>query len=142
MRSLLFGVLLLVAREAKAESSIAVQAGALPNVSVVGAELRHVMAAHFEIAASASYGLAAVTSVVARARWQLAPAWALATGLGPSIAYEKGGPLEDSRTYGQVCADAELNVETSDDWLLQVRAGASGYRETLPFVGLGIGRSW
>ncbi len=157
MRLLCVVALVLAWREASADtvareppphpSSVAIQAGVLPNVSFVGVELRRVLHPHFEASLSASYGFAAVAAAIARARWHLTPAYVVAAGVGPSVAYEKGGPLEPSRGYIQAVADAELDIETTEQWLLQVRVGVSAHREdhsltATPFIGLGIGRTW
>jgi hypothetical protein len=128
-------------------SSFAVQGGVLPNVSFAGVEFRHALSTRFELSVSASYGLAAVAAAIPRIAFPIGDRMSLAVGLGPSFAYEKGGPLEDSRAYAQGIADLELSLSTADRWLLQVRTGISAYSEdgsfsALPFIGLGIGRVW
>lgn len=129
-------------------NALSVQAGLLPNFSFVGVEFRRSLLARLDATVSASFGLAAVLAVIPHVTWPIGRRLTLSTGVGPSVAYEKGAPLEQSgHSYAQAIFDIELNLFTADAWILQCRAGASIYSEsdetrTMPFVGLGIGRGW
>lgn len=105
-------------------STLSVQAGLMPGVTVIAAEYTHVFHPNFEVAASAGIGLTLSLGVVPRIRWSSGPwRFALGAGLAVSQAAMSGG----DGVYPSAVAQATMSYVTQHGRVLQLQAGAAAH---------------
>jgi len=150
--SVVLSTLIVLSGSARADANgepppnrLAMQAGFLPTASFLGLEYTRRLVPFAELSAGASYGLTSNAALIPRLRWS-SSRWSLAVGAGPALSYDSSGYGDSKKWLVQLLADAEVTHETVDEWVIQIRIGATTAREmdpvVYPFVGLGIGRAF
>jgi hypothetical protein len=107
--------------------TLAVQAGILPGLGVVGVEYAHAFHPNFELGANVGASLFATASVMPRLRFATGP-WRLAVGAGPSMSFIVAGPFfdikDDERLVPGAAAQATLGYVTRSGLTVLANAGA------------------